>query len=205
MRKLGSSEQCLISNTNTVMNLIPWLQSTENTDGVLWRWLINHNLLKSTLEGLVLLNVLAVLVVRRGTDASDLTTGQSRLQQIRSIHRTTGGAGTDHSVHLINEENNFALALGHLLQNALESLLEFATHSRTGDQCTEIKADQAARGLHAIGNVSIDHSLGNALGNRSLTYARIADENRIVFRTTRQDLNGTTDLIITTYHRILHA
>ena len=108
MRKLGSGEQGLISDTNAVMNLISWLQSAENTDGVLRRWLINQNLLKSTLESLVLLNVLAILIVGRGTNASDLTTGQGRLEQVGGIHGTPGGTSTDHSVHLIDEQNNLA-------------------------------------------------------------------------------------------------
>mmetsp|Transcript_31284 Transcript_31284/g.91611 ORF Transcript_31284/g.91611 Transcript_31284/m.91611 type:complete len:270 (-) Transcript_31284:780-1589(-) len=202
MTQASGSQQRLVTDPNSVMDLIPRLQSTENTDGILRRGLVDQHLLESSFQRLVLLNVLAILVVGRGTDASDLTTGQGGLQKVGRIHTPTGGTGTDNRVHLVNEENNFSLAFGDLLQNTLESLLELAPHGRSGHQSSEVEPDQTARRLHAVGNITIEHTLGNAFGNSRLAHARIANENRVVFRSSRQNLNGAADLIVTPNHRI---
>src|ERR671932_106910 len=81
----------------------------------------------------VLLDVLAVLVERGGADAVQLAARQRRLQQVGGVHRALRLAGADQGVHLVDEEDDLALGLGHLGQHALQTLLELAAVLRAGD------------------------------------------------------------------------
>ena len=59
-------------------------------------------------EGGVLLEVLAVLVERGGADGLELTAGEHRLEDRRSVDRTLGGTGTHQRVDLVDEEDDVA-------------------------------------------------------------------------------------------------
>src|SRR5258707_6501582 len=51
--------------------------------------------LEAALERLVLLDVLAILVQRRGADAAQLAARQRRLEHVGRVLRALGGAGSD--------------------------------------------------------------------------------------------------------------
>ena len=81
---------------------------------------------KAALQSGVFLDILAVLVQRGRADAVQLAAGQHGFQQIAGVHCAVGLAGTHDGVQLINEEDDLALALLHLIQDALQTLLELA-------------------------------------------------------------------------------
>ena len=68
-----------ICDLHAVEDLIPFLQATENSDGVLHRRLVDHHRLEPAFQGRVLLNVLAVLVQSGCADAVQFTPGQHGL------------------------------------------------------------------------------------------------------------------------------
>jgi len=84
--------------------------------------------LEAALEGGVLLDVLAILVERRRTDAVQLAAGEHRLQEIARIHGALGGARADDGVELVDEEDDLALGRLNLLQHGFQALLELATY-----------------------------------------------------------------------------
>ncbi len=94
--------------------------------------------LEATLECSVLLEVLAVLVERGGTDGLELTTSQHRLEDAGGVDGTLGRAGTDEGVDLVDEEDDVAAGLD-LLEHLLEALLEIAAVAGAGDECTEVE------------------------------------------------------------------
>jgi len=60
------------------MDLVPRLQSSQNTDGILRTRLIDHDLLEATFKSLVLLDKLTVFVDGRGSDAPEFASGKGR-------------------------------------------------------------------------------------------------------------------------------
>ena len=68
-----------IRDLHAVEDLIPFLQATENGDGVLHSRLIDHDRLEPALQGRVFLNILAVLVQSGCADAVQFTPGQHGL------------------------------------------------------------------------------------------------------------------------------
>ena len=121
------------------MDLIALLEAAQDRDRVLDARLADHDRLEATLEGRILLDVLAVLVERRRTDAAQLAAGQHRLQEIAGIHCAFRRAGADDRVELIDEEQNLAVRLRDLIEDALEAFLELTTVFRTGNQGAHVE------------------------------------------------------------------
>ena len=117
-----------------MVNLIALLQATQNTNGVLYARLTDKDLLETTLQRSILLDVLAVLIQGRRTDQAELTTSQHRLNHVARIHRAiTRGASANDGVNLIDEGNNLTVGFLNLVQNRLQALLELTAVLRTGD------------------------------------------------------------------------
>ena len=68
-----------VLNFNAVVHLVPFLQTTQNGNGILHGGLGYHNGLETAFQGGILLNVLAVLVQGGGADAVQLAAGQHGL------------------------------------------------------------------------------------------------------------------------------
>ena len=67
--------------------------------------LLDHDRLEATLEGGVLLDVLAELVERGGADALQLAARQRRLEDVGRVDGALGGAGAHERVQLVDEED----------------------------------------------------------------------------------------------------
>jgi hypothetical protein len=126
-----------------VVQLVLLLQAAQNRHGILDRRLGDVDRLETPRQRRVLLDVLAVLIERRGADAVQLAAGQGRLQQVRGVHRPLGGAGADQRVQLVDEHHHLALGRLDLREHGLESLLELAAELGAGNQRAQIECHQA--------------------------------------------------------------
>ena len=68
-----------------------------------------------------------------------------------------------------------------LLEDGLEPLLELAAVLRAGDHRAEVEGDEALA-AQRLGHVAVDDALGQALDDRGLADAGLADEHRVVLR-----------------------
>ena len=114
---------------------------------------------------------------------------QRRLEQVRSIHRAVRLAGADEGVHLVDEQDDAAVRRRHLLQHGLEPLLELAAVFCAGDQRTHVERQELLV-LQAFRNIAVDDALGEALDDRGLADAGLADQHGIVLGAARQHLDG---------------
>mmetsp|Transcript_11094 Transcript_11094/g.26124 ORF Transcript_11094/g.26124 Transcript_11094/m.26124 type:complete len:306 (+) Transcript_11094:201-1118(+) len=183
------------------MDLVPRLQPAEDADRVLRTGLIDQHLLESALEGLVLLDVLAILVDRRGADAAQLAAGQGGFEQVGRVHAALGRSGADDRVHLVDEQYDLPRVVLHLLEDVFEPLLELTAELGPGHQRAEVEADEAIV-LEAVGDVAGQHPLGDALGDGRLAHPRVADQDGIVLGPPGQDLDGPADLVVAPDDRI---
>ena len=104
---------------------------------------LDQHRLEPPLQRRVLLDVLAVLVERRGADRAQLAAREHRLQHVAGVHGALGRARADDRVQLVDERDDLALAVGDLLQHGLEPLLELAAVLRAGDHRAEVERDDA--------------------------------------------------------------
>src|SRR5205814_757841 len=97
-------------------------------------------------------------VERGGADAVELAASQHRLEEVAGIHRALGLAGADHGVELVDEENDEALRLLHLLEDRLEPLLELAAEFGACDERPHVERDDALV-LESLGHIAANDAL----------------------------------------------
>ena len=117
--EVGGGHERAIGDVHAVEDLVLLLQATQDRDGVLDGRLAHHNGLETTRERRILLDVLAVFVERGRADRVQVATGERRLEDVAGVHRTLGGTRAHDSVELIDEQDDLALGLLHLLEHGL--------------------------------------------------------------------------------------
>ena len=79
VRERRRGDEGRVADAHAVMHLVAILQSAQDGDGVLHRRLADHDGLEAALKCRVLLDVLAVLVQCRSTDAAQFAAREERL------------------------------------------------------------------------------------------------------------------------------
>mmetsp|Transcript_4321 Transcript_4321/g.10665 ORF Transcript_4321/g.10665 Transcript_4321/m.10665 type:complete len:613 (+) Transcript_4321:595-2433(+) len=190
-----------VRHAHTVVRLVLGLEAAQDRHHLLDGRLLDQHLLEASLEGGVLLDVLAVLLQSGGTDAAQRTAAQQRLEQVGRVHRAlAGGTRTHHHVDLVDEQDHLALLLLHLLQHRLESLLELSLVGGARDQRTQIQAHDAR--LQVLGHVAAHDALRQALHDRRLAHTRLTDQHRVVLGAAREHADHAPDLHVAADHRI---
>ena len=190
-----------IGDADAVMGLVPVLEPAQDRDRVLDRGLRDEHRLEAPRQRRILLDMLAVFVERGRADAMQFAARQRGLQQVRSVHRAVRLAGADEGVHLVDEQDDAARGRGDFVQHALEALLEFAAIFRAGDQRAHVEREQllvADRFRH----VAVDDAERQALDDRRLADAGLADQHGVVLGAPRQHLHSAPDLLVAADHRI---
>ena len=93
------------------------------------------------------------------------------------------------------------LRVGDLLQHALQAFLELAAVGGAGDQRAHVEGDHAAV-AQRLGHVAGDDPLGEALDDRRLADARLADQHGVVLGAPAEHLDHAADLVVAADHRV---
>ena len=177
------------------------LQAAEDRNGILGTRFVDHDLLETAFEGLVLLEILLELVERRGADRPQLAPRKCRLEDVGGVHRTRRLAGAHEGVDLVDEQQDVAVAGHDFLHDGLQTLLEFTLVLRTRDQGTHVERVDHLR-LQVLGHVAVDDPVCDTLGDGGLADTRLTHEDRVVLGTPREDLQHAADLLVTADHRV---
>ena len=93
--------------------------------------------------------------------------------------------GADDRVELVDEHDDLALGVGDLLQHGLQPILELAAVLGARDHRADVERDQLAV-PQALGHVAGDDPLREALDDRGLADAGLADQDGVVLRAARE-------------------
>ena len=104
-------------------------------------------------------------------------------------------------MQLIDEYDGATLILSDLLQYRFQTLFELTSVLSTRQESGHIERQDSLI-LKRFRNLSIHNPLSQPFNNGSLAHTRLTDQDRIIFSTSLQYLDGPTDLVITTDHRI---
>ena len=139
VRQLHGADDGLVLDTHLVMVLVPFLQASQDADGVYHVRLIHHHGLEPPLQRLVLLKVFLVLIEGGGADAAQLSSGQRRLQDVGGVHGALALAGSHQRVDFVDEKDDVAFALHHFVHHALQPLLKLALVFCAGNQRAHVE------------------------------------------------------------------
>ncbi len=196
VRQGRRGDECGVGDAHTVVHLVALLEPAQDADGVLDRRLTDEHLLEAPFQCGVLLDVLAVLVERGGADQPQLAAGEHRLDHVARVHRRlAGGARADDGVQLVDERDDLARRVLDVVEHGLQPLLEFAAVLRSRDHRTEVERDDGLV-AQAFRHVALDDALGQALDDRRLADARLADQHRVVLGASGQHLHDTANLVV---------
>ncbi len=201
LRERRRGDDRRVGDPHAVVLFVAPLQPAQDRDRVLHVGLADQHRLEAPLQRRVLLDVLAVLVERRRADRAQLAARQHRLQQVGRVDRAFGGAGADDRVELVEEEDDPALRLLHLVQHRFQPLLELAAVFRARQQRADVERDHAPV-AEALRHVAVDDPLRQPLDDRRLADAGVADQHRVVLGPPGQHLDHAADLLVAADHRV---
>ena len=184
-----------------MVRLVTLLEAAQDRDRVDHGRLADVHGLEAALERCVLLDVLAVLVQRRGADRTKLATGQHRLEEICRVDRAFRGPCADDRVQLVDEEDDLTGRVLDLAEDGLEPFLELTSVLRAREQRADVERPDPLA-LQALGHVAGNDALRESLDDRGLAHAGLPDQHRVVLRPSREDLDHATDLVVAADDRI---
>ena len=179
MAQLDGLHQRFVVILHLVMILVATAQPTQDGDAVLDVGLVDIDRRKAAFERRILLDVLAILVERRGADALQLAARQRRLEHVGGIHRAGGVACAHHGVQLVDEEDDLAFAALDLLDTRLEPLFELAAEAGAGHHGAQVERDDLLA-QQRVGHVVGDDLLRQPFDDGRLADAGFADQHRVV-------------------------
>src|SRR6266540_880187 len=109
-----------------MVRLVTALEPAQDGNRILNRRLADEDLLEAAFKRRVLLDALAVLVQRRGTDHAQLAAGEHWLQHVAGVHRALRSARAHNRMQLVDEGDDLAVALPDLAEHGLQPFLELA-------------------------------------------------------------------------------
>ena len=158
---------------------------------------LHLNLLETTLQGSVLLYRVTILVEGCGSDALYCSTGQCRLHDICSIHRTRCRTGSDDGVYLVDKHYHVGVGL-YLFHQGLQTLLKLSAILRTCYYSRHVEGVDTLAEEHRRGAV-VSYLLGKALYDSTLSYTRLTYKYRIILLSATQYLYHSLYLLLTAY------
>ena len=125
------------------MDLVLFLQATQDSNGIFHTRLTYHDRLETTFQSSILFDVLAVFIQRGGTDSMQFATSQGRLEHVACIHGAIARrTSTYDGVQLIDEQDDLTIGLLHFAQYCLQTVFEFTTVFSTCQHCWQIQGNK---------------------------------------------------------------
>ena len=197
----GRRDQGAVLDRDFVVDLVAFLEPPQDRDRVLDGGLAHVHRLEAPLQGGVLLDVLAVLVERGGAHARSSPRASIGLSRLAASTAPCGGARADDRVELVEEQDDRPLGVGDFLQDRLQAFLELAPVGGPGDQAADVERDHATL-AQRLGDVAGDDPLGQALDDRRLADAGLADQDGVVLRAPAEHLDHAADLVVAADDRV---
>ena len=157
--------------------------------------------LKTALKSAVLLYILPVFLESGRANHTNLTSGESRLQQVRGTHTAIRGlTSTRDIVNLVYHKNNISRLL-YLLEKCKDSRFELTSELRSRNKRGEIQHPDL-KACKSLRNFSFDYSDRQFFRNSSLTYAGFTYKAWVVLLSTTKNLYNSIYLAVSSNYSV---
>ena len=163
----------------------------------------HYNLLETTLQSTVFLDILPVFIKSGSADTLYFTASQSGFQHISRIHRTCSSTGAYNGVNLIDKQDYVRILL-QLIDNGTNTLFKLSAVFGSGHNRGHIEHYHSLVKQDA-GYFLLDDAQCQPLYDGRFTDTRLTNQYRIVFLTAAQYLRQTFYLTFTSYNRVKFA
>src|ERR1700722_3291140 len=201
LRKHGRGENGRIFDAYAVMNFVALFQATQDGDGVLDGRLADIYRLEAAFQRGIFFDVLAIFVQRGCADRAQLAACQRGLEHVGSVHGDFRSTSADQGVQLVDKKNYLAVGFRDFFEHGFQAVFEFAAIYSTCNQSRKVQRDDTLR-FQNFGDVTGDNSLSQAFDDSGFTYPGFSDQDRVVFRASRENLHHAANLFVATDHRI---
>ncbi len=104
-------------------------------------------------------------------------------------------------MHLVNEQDNAPFRLLNFIQHGLQAFLEFTAELCPRNQCAHVERKQAFA-FQAFWYVAINNAQRESFGDCRFTHTGLTNQDRVVLRPARQDLDRTADFFVAPDNRV---
>ena len=190
-----------IRNPDAMVDLIFFLQSSQDGYGIPHRRFPDEDRLKPPFQSGVFFDIFPILIEGRRPDASQCSPCQRGFEHVGGVHCAFCGSRTHKGMQLVDEKNHIPFRFFHLLDNRLQAVFEFSAILGARDQSTHVQSNQTPV-FQGFRNITGFYSQGEALHDGGFADTGFSHEDRIVFGAAGKDLYDPPDLIIPTDDRI---
>ena len=200
--ELDGGDQRLVEDAHAVELLVVVFEAAQDGERVVVGRFADVHRLEAALEGRVLLDVTAILVVGGRADAAQRATREGGLEDVGRVERIAGAGrpGADERVDLVDEEDGLFVG-GGLFDELRETLLELAAVHGPGEQHPHLDRADVPAGDDR-GDVAARDELRQALDDRRLADAGVADEDGVGLVLGHEDLDDLEDLRLASDDRL---
>ncbi len=184
-----------IGDAHAVVQLVLLLEPAQDRYGVGHGRLADEHRLEAPLERRVLLDMLAVFVERGRADAVQLAARQCGLEQVGGVHGAFALARADQRVHLVDEEDDVALAGLDLVEHALEPLSNSPRYFAPAIS-EPMSSDISLRSFRPSGTSPLTMRSASPSAIAVLPTPGSPIRDGIVLGAPRQDLDRPADLLV---------
>ena len=189
-RQARGGRDGIVGNDQAVMILVAVFEALQDFNRLVHRRFVHFHGLETAVQGGILFNVPLVFVERGGPYHLELSAGQGRLENVGGVHGAAARAGAHQHMHLVHEQDG--LGARQLLDHFLEPVFELAPVHGAGDQAAHVQHHDALV-EQRLRHVALHDALGQAFHDGGLADAGFADQGRVVFGASVENLDDPLD------------
>ena len=140
IRKFNRCLNRFIGKDRLVVHFILWLEPFQNKNCLIHSRRLDFHTLEPTLQSRVFFNIFAIFVQRSCANALEFTPAKSGFNNVRSIHRSFSGPGSNNGMKFINEQND-VFSAPDFIHYRLDPLFKLATIFGASHHQREVKGD----------------------------------------------------------------
>ena len=199
-RKVDTGLERAARVAHAVVLFVSGSEPLQNADAVFLRRLTDVDLLKAARERAVALEM-TVFLIRRRPHATQLAVCEHGLEQVRCVDGIAlRGTRAEDCVDLVDEEDRI-WALVERGKQSLKARFEVSAVTRAGEERTQVEGENL-RAFEVFGHPALVNAQRQAFGERRLPNAGLADKDRVILASAREDMNGAFKFGAATNHRV---